>query len=318
MISRELQQQQGRKSRFLLRKGEVWVRKAGGRQLATAEDIDAMYEAKLLSVARDAAEPLNQRIEILERELARLKSALPTLSFGVALPGEPEPAQEAPVRPANEVLFTQEEFEELVAELAWAKERAQRARQERNAGSMLGFSTRLSSGPSPQEYMDYGENLEGWLHQLRGFVMVELALSNTGEVPAEDVSVEIEIPPELSARKDLPREKLERPVDTFIRSFRTPSLRYTRSKQNAPEDLLGPAFDHDRRLAVWEIGRLYHGRPVRTDSHEESVSGLLLDRAPFERLASERDSVQLPYTLRAANLRRPVEGTLRLLPASEG
>ncbi len=136
VISRELQEQQGKKTKFLPRKGEVWVRKVGGRQLATAEDMDAMYEARLLSVARDVAEPLKQRIEALENELAGLRSGSPILSFGVALPGEREPAQEAPVRPADEVLFTPQELKELAAELAWAHKRA----EEKRAGNTRSIS----------------------------------------------------------------------------------------------------------------------------------------------------------------------------------
>lgn len=315
VISREIQEQGDKKTKFLLRKGEVWIRKAGGRQLATAEDIDAMYEAKFLSTARDAAEPLERRVQALENELAELRSASPVPSLGVALPGEREPTQEASARPANEVLFTEDEFENLVAELDWAKKRAEQERLQRDTESPWELPTRMGGSPSPQEYMGYRKNLQNWLHQLRAFVMVELALSNTGEVPAEDVYVEVEIPPELSAHEELPGEKPERPANTFIRSMRTPSLAGTWSKRNAPDDLLGPDFDHERRLATWEIGRLYHGRPVRTDSDEEYVNGLLLGRESFERLARERGFVDLTYTIWAANLRQPVEGTLRLLPA---
>lgn len=315
VISKERQDQKDKKTKFLLRKGEVWLRKAGGRQLATAEDIDAMYEAKFLSTARDAAEPLERRIQALENELAELRSASPVPSLGIALPGEREPTQEASARPANEVLFTESEFEDLVAELDWAKKQAERERRQRGAGNMWNLPTSMDGSPSPQEYMEYRRNLEDWLYQLGDFVMVEIALSNTGEVPAENVYVEIEIPPELAARQELPGEKPERPTDTFVRNMKTLSPAYTLSKRNAPDDFLGPDFDHERRLATWEIGRLYHGRPVRTDSDEEYVNGLLLGRESFERLARERGFVDLTYMIRAANLRQPVEGKLRLLPA---
>lgn len=314
VISRELQEQQGKKAKFFLREREVWVRKAGGRDRATAEDIDAMYEARFLSAARDATEPLARRIEDLEGELVRFRSASPIPSFGVSLPGEREPVQEATVREAIQVLFTQEEVEELAAELGWAKERAQRAQRERNTGSIVRLSTQIGRGPSPKEYAEYRENLRDWLNRLRDLVMVELMLSNTGEVQAEDVSVEIEIPPELTVHAELPQEKPERPVDPITLGMMPRSLspKYTLSKQNAPEALLGPELDHDRRLAVWEIGRLYHGRPVRTDSDEEYVNGLLLDRISLEAMAGEERLVELRYTIRAANLRQPVEGALRL------
>jgi hypothetical protein len=315
VISRVLQEQQGKKTKFFLREQEVWVRKAGGRDLATAEDMDAMYEARLLSAVRDATEPLARRVEDLEGELARLRSASPEPSFGVALPGEREPVQEAMVRPATEVLITGEAAREIASELSWAASLQERAEKERRQrASDIPFRVLRESGErlDPQRYAEYQENLKDWVNELRDFVMVELALTNTGEVPAEDVSVEVEIPQELSCYEELPREKPERPVNTYLPRTRAALPRFAFSKQNAPEALIGPELDYDRRLAIWEVGRLYHGRPVRTDSEPEYVEGLLLDREPFERASSEEGVVELRYTIRAANLRRPVEGVLRL------
>ena len=315
MISRELQEQQGKKTRFFLRKREVWVRKAGGRELATAEDMDAMYEAHLLSAARDATEPLARRVEDLESELARLKSSSPEPCFGVALPGEREPVQEAAVRPAVEILFTREAARGLADELSWAtrlQERSEKERRQRESEMPIRILRDSRGSLDPRSYAEYRENLKVWLNEFRDFVMVELALSNTGEVPAEDVSVEVEIPQELSCRVELPMEKPERPVNTYAPNIRATMPRIAFSKQSAPEALIGPEFDHDRRLAIWEVGRLYHGRPVRTASEPEYVEGILLDREPFERAASEEGVVELRYTIRAANLRRPVEGVLRL------
>lgn len=53
VVSKEVTEQQGKKTTFWLRVGEVWVRKTGGRELATAEDLDAMYEGKLRSLVND-------------------------------------------------------------------------------------------------------------------------------------------------------------------------------------------------------------------------------------------------------------------------
>ncbi len=113
VITRELHEQQGKKARSLLRKGEVWVGKAGQRLLATGEDVDAMYEAKLLGVARDAAEPLERRIDALEKELGALRAASPVPSFGAAsydeLTGELRPVAEAEILPAMGALFSEED-----------------------------------------------------------------------------------------------------------------------------------------------------------------------------------------------------------------
>jgi len=77
-----------------LRKGEVWGRKASRRQLATAEDVYAMYEARLLSIARDAVTSIGilrapaphiQLLGFLERSRAKsqAKSAFRNPRSGV-------------------------------------------------------------------------------------------------------------------------------------------------------------------------------------------------------------------------------------------
>ena len=48
VTSKEITENVNNKDKFRLRQREIWVRKTGGRQLATAEDIDALYEGKLL------------------------------------------------------------------------------------------------------------------------------------------------------------------------------------------------------------------------------------------------------------------------------
>lgn len=315
VVSRELTEQQGKKTKHLLRAGDVWVRKAGGRELATAEDLDALYEAKLLSAARDATEPLTRRVEDLEGELARLRSAAPEPSFGVAPPGGREPVREAEVRPAKEAFFTPAGLRKLADEVSWARKRAEKERRE---GDPWGISAGVRLRPGPEAFEGYARGLEAWLAEIDGFVMVELALSNTGEAPAEDVSVEVGIPPNISCRAEFPREQPERPRDLHSLNTGIVSPKYTVSKQNSPEALIGPELDHDRRLVIWEVGRLYHGRPVRTESEPDYVNGLLLEREPFERAAREEGFVELPYAIRAANLPRPVEGTLRLRVKPDG
>ena len=315
VVSRELTEQQGRKTMHLLRVGDVWVRKAGGRELASAEDLDAMYEARVISAARDATEPLVRRLEDLEGELARLKSAAPEPSFGVAPPGGREPVREAEVRPAKEVLFAPAGLRAVGADVSWARKRAEKERRER--GGSWGISAGVHLGPGPDDLEGYARALEAWLAGLDGFVMVELALSNTGEAPAEDVSVEVEIPPEISCREELPADRPDPPRDIRFGGWgaTSPGPAVAASR---PDDLDEPELDHDRRLAIWEVARLYHGPPVRTDSDPEYVNGLLLDRGPFEAAVQEANAVELRYTVRAANLRRPVRGVLRLLPASVG
>ena len=127
MISRDFHEQLDKKTKYFLRKGEVWVRKAGGRQLATAEDMDAMYEAKLMGVARDAAEPLERRIEALERELGALRKASPVPKFGAASyderSGELHALTSTKVLPAVEALFAKEELSELMKRPALVDER---------------------------------------------------------------------------------------------------------------------------------------------------------------------------------------------------
>jgi hypothetical protein len=46
-VSKEIEERLADKDKFWLRKGDVWVRQTGGRDLATAEDFDTIYEGKL-------------------------------------------------------------------------------------------------------------------------------------------------------------------------------------------------------------------------------------------------------------------------------
>jgi hypothetical protein len=94
VASREIKEHLNNRDKFWLRKGEVWVRKAGGRKLAAAEDIDTMYEGKLRRLVDDQVRPLQQRVELVEQDLSERTRAMPNVSFGFQVPKSREPIQE--------------------------------------------------------------------------------------------------------------------------------------------------------------------------------------------------------------------------------
>ncbi len=174
------------------------------------------------------------------------------------------------------------------------------------------FYQTVSTEPSPGDYAEYVEELDGWLRFVEGLVMVELAVDNTGEASAEDLEIALKPPRDLEFLTELP-DKPSFPQSVIARVYARPAI----PSVPAADEVGGPYRNEHRMVLSWEVGKLYHGRPLATDSSPEYVNGLLLDREGFERVAaSNSGKVEIPYTIQAANLRRPVEGTLRLLPPS--
>lgn len=76
-------------------------------------------------------------------------------------------------------------------------------------------------------------------------------------------------------------------------------------------DIPGP--DAKALSVQWEVGRLYHGRPLVARLDEDGIEGLLMSAEGYRRALGEADGeVRLPYTIHAANLRVPVGGNLIL------
>jgi hypothetical protein len=82
VAKKEIKERLVGKDKFWLRKGEVWVRHTGGRDLATAEDFDTIDEGKLRRLVDDQVRPLREKVERLERDLREQRSAVPMLDFG--------------------------------------------------------------------------------------------------------------------------------------------------------------------------------------------------------------------------------------------
>jgi hypothetical protein len=195
-VSKEVTEQQGKKTTFWLRVGEVWVRKTGDRELATAEDLDAMYEGKLRSLVNERLQPLQERVERIERDLREQKSVIPEITFGLALPGDTEPLPEGSPRPVLGNLVDPEGVDE---EIEWAKAQAFTRRSE--AGPFL---ARTTVGPTAKDFEEYERELETWLRELEDLLIVEFMITNTDRAPAEDVEVIVSVPFEPRPREELP------------------------------------------------------------------------------------------------------------------
>ncbi len=194
VVSREIKERLDSRDKFWLREGEVWVRKTGGRELATAEDIDAMYEGKLRRLVYEQVRPLTERVEQLERDLREQKAAAPELSFGAAVPGSTDPSPEGKPYPVLGSLIS---IDWVHQEIEWAKQQAAA-----NARSAWGSGPAL--GPYADDYEDYGSELKAWLQELEDVLVVDFVLTNTGRVPAEDVEVVLELPAKLRPKEELP------------------------------------------------------------------------------------------------------------------
>jgi hypothetical protein len=308
VVSREIKERLDGRDKFRLREGEVWVRKTGGRELATAEDIDTMYESKLRRLVDEQVRPLTERVEQLERDLREQKAAAPELSFGAAVPGSTDPSPEGRPYPVLGNLISIGWVHE---EIEWAKQQA--AAKARSAwGSGPTFL-----GPHADDYEDYGSELKAWLQELEDVLVVDFVLTNTGRVPAEDVEVVLEVPAELWPKGELP-ERPERPRDYLPSPVSTPRhWRIGLTKQNAPDLLIGPEIHSGGNASiaevVWEVGKLYHDRPLFTRSDADDVGALLISGRDYrEYLSRVGGSVRLDYTVRAANVPEAVRGVVVL------
>ena len=94
----------------------------------------------------------------------------------------------------------------------------------------------------------------------------------------------------------------------------------SRSVQLRPDRIIGPRIRNDDTsgiaVAVWEIPKLYHDRPLFTRSKGERISrinGLLLSGKGLRKHQSQSGGgARLNYTLRAANVPEAVRGALVL------
>lgn len=318
VVSRELKEQQGNKSKFWLREGEVWTRKTGGRELATSEDFDAMYEGKLRKLVEDKVRPLADTVSSLQRDVLELKASVPEISFGFAVTGFKEPQKS--VKPAAVV-------DNLIPPKSWRAIREDRKEARRRANthyenSPFGTSLSRSTGgePSATDYQQYITRLDRWIEEIRGLLFFEFAIYNTGQSTAEDVEVVLEVPTVLWPMDCLP-EKPEPPRDhLYFNGARLPLPRMG-TKQTSPDSLLGPYMEeysvsHSKPVPVnvkWEVGKLYHNRPLATHSDEDDMEGLVIPAGNYRQALEEAGGeIQLPYTVHAANLKMPVSGTLVL------
>lgn len=308
VASKNISEQQDRKTSLWLREGEVWVRKTGGRELATAEDLDAMYEGRLRRLVEERTRPLQERIEALERDLREQRSTVPELGFGLVTPTGTVPSSKGRPYPVLNNLI---DVHEVRREVEWAKrESIAAAREDRAQTSTLAFGPALGMGePDAEAYDEYGRGLKKWLTELEDLYVVDFALVNDGRVPAEDVEVVLEVPAELRPKAGSleypwrPRNHLFRGLDT---------LRYDAPPfvvpNPAPPDSLGGPGIYGSGVSVtvearWDVGKLHHGRPLLTHSDGDGVEGLLISASNYrELLSSSDDGVRLAYTVRAANL----------------
>jgi hypothetical protein len=316
VIPREIKEQQGNKSRFWLREGEVWVRKTGGREIASAEDYDAMYEGKLRRLVEDAVRPLQETVARIQEEFKELKSVTPELSLGFSMPNWDDPLPEAAPTSVLGIITDPKDIQE---ELEEAKQRSKT--KPSSSYSPLEQNWAVVGGkPSAEDYGEYLSELEEWLQDVEELLLLDFTLSNTGQIPAEDVKVVLKIPVGLQPREDVPLRP-EPPRETPSWPLLAHStLPEGDSWYNAAESLGSPYVEEqvlgsqDQTTNVWwEIDKLHHGRPLSTVSNKEELEGLIISREGYRNLvAREGDAVEFEYEIHAANLRVPQRGKLFL------
>jgi Schlafen, AlbA_2 len=315
MVSREIKERLKHKDKFWLRKGEVWVRKTGGRELATAEDFDTMYEGKLRSLVNEQVRPLQQRVEDLERDLRERTNFAPLVGFGFAVPNIREPAQEVRPYPVLGNL--------IKADATKVKEKVERARKQAvEAAQMSALVSRVglsreAVGPTAEEYEHFARELHDWFIEVQDLLFVDFVFDNTGGSPAEDVQVVLQMPTMLKPKNELP----ERPTQPSNARYTLPSLATSmpssgQSIPPRPDRIRGPRIQSDDAsgiaVAVWEIPKLYHDRPLITRSRS-STNGLLISGRGLREHQSQVDAgMQLEYTVRAGNVPETLNDVLNL------
>ena len=314
VVRAEIKQRQNEKDKFWLRKGEVWVRKTGGRQLATAEDLDTMYEGKLRRLIDEKVGPLQQRVEQLERDLRERTNAVPKPGFGFAIPNSVEPVQEVRPYPVLGNL--------IKADPAKVKERAENAMQQAAEASRA--STFGSSfNPTADNYYSYARELQEWITAVQDHFFVDFVFANAGGAPAEEVEVILEVPAALKPGTAIPAKPREPSIRA--RSELTamlPSIHSTRTPVQPRRDrIIGPtihtAAASDTVWATWEVPTLYHHRPMFTRSkvdlkYRKSRTSLVISGLGLRTVQEEDGKARLPYTIRAANVPETLRGVLIL------
>jgi hypothetical protein len=310
VVSKEIKERRSNRDVFWLREREVWIRKTGGRELATAEDFDTMYEGKLSRLVDNLVRPLRERVERLESDLREQRSTVPELGFGMFDLSSSGPLPSG--RP-HAILGN-------LIDVGGVRDQIELARKQARIKTSKAepWRARPSIEPTADDYENYALDLEAWLSELGNILFVEFMLVNTGRVPAEDVEVVLEVPAQLRPREALPKRP-EKPLSIMQRYSQAMGTRtrYVVSKQNSPDSLIGPVISDADKLgmaqAVWEVGKLYHDRPLFTDSEENDIDGLLISSENYKYLLSQAGGkVQLEYALRAANMPEKVRGVLSL------
>ena len=300
VVSKEIKERLNGRDKFRLRIGEVWVRKTGGRELATADDIDAMYESKLRRRVDERVRPLHERIEELERYSRERRSMVPELGFGFVTPPNKELSSEGRPYPALGNLV---DIGKVHHEIDWAKSKSRAATR---ATQTQPFSSFGMGEPGAEAYDEYRQELENWLIELEDLFVLDFALVNTGRAPAEDVEVVLEVPTALQPEEELP--EMPFPPRNYLYSQSTlDTPPFVISKQASSDSLIGPdiydAGVSDTVEVRWEVDKLYHDRPLFTHSDGEDVGGMLISASSYKELLSRAgDGVRLAYTVRVANL----------------
>jgi hypothetical protein len=328
VVSREIKERRNNKDTFWLRKGEVWVRKAGGRELATAEDIDTMYEGKLRRLIDDQVWPLQQRVERIERELSERTRVIPEVGFGFAVPKSTEPAQELlPYPVLGNLIGDNEVKQEIERARKRATEDTETYRQAfREASRFRAISPAFR--PAAEEYRGYAESLLKWFTEVQDLLFVDFVFANTGGVPAEDVQVVLRMPSVIKPKRKVPVRPAKPSEDPYgvraatldaTTAFRA-SAPSSLAQQPRPDRIIGPKIRSDDAsgiaVAIWEVPKLYHNRPLFTRSMIEPVSGidgLLISATGLREHQSQAGvGAQLEYTVRAANVPDTMHGVLIL------
>lgn len=314
VVAREITERVGGKHKFWLRKGEVWVRKTGGRELASADDFDTIYEGKLQRLIDESVRPLHQRVEELQQALREQRSLVPEISFGFATSSSRELSRQGEPYP---VLGNLIDVDGVGDEIQWANSKSRDARVAASIRQLPSFDR---GEPGAESYTEYARKLRDWYIELNDLYFVDFALVNTGRTPAEDVEVVLEVPAELRPKAGW-LEWPGRPQDYRFAHFNqftrdTPS--FVMAKPTPADPLDEPdvyvATGSDITEVRWTVDKLYHGRPLFTQSIGDDVSGLLISAKGHEDLLSKTDGgIRLVYVVRAANLPEAHRGVVFLV-----
>jgi hypothetical protein len=312
VVSWEIKERRSDREIFWLREREVWIRKTGGRELATAEDLDTMYEGKLRRLVDEQVRPLQQRVERLERDLRERTNAVPKLGFGFAVPNSGEPAQEARPYPVLGNL--------IKADATKIKEKVESARKQAvEAREMRSFAS--SFKPTAGDYESYAQELQEWFIAVQDLFFVDFLFANAGGVPAEDVQVILAMPTALKPGITEPVRPRQPSIKTSSAVGLVPPISSVRSSiQPRPDRIIGPSIvsknASGRAQAIWEIPKLYHDRPLFTRSKVDPThkrTGLLISGSGLRTLQAEGNGgARLDYTVRAANVPEALRGILIL------